>query len=83
MTLDELRAELRAILAEEEQWPIDWRKVEFLCLRTIGRLNTEPQPVYPHDVVYHFLDDSDIRENDTAYAERQRDMLRAWLGSAS
>ena len=83
MTLDELRADLRAILAEEEQWPVDWPKVEFLCLRAIEQLITEPRPVYPHDAVYHFLDDPDIREKDPAYAENQRDKLRAWLGPAS
>ncbi|TFI59654.1 hypothetical protein E2493_03275 [Sphingomonas parva] len=82
MTLDELKADLRAILAEEEQQQVDWGRVQLLCLGTIGRLATEPEPSYAHEVVYHFLDDADIREKGTVYAERQRERLRAWLDPA-
>ena len=79
MTLGELRADLRGILAEEERQQVDWGRVQFLCLGTIGRLATEPEPSYQHEVVYHFLDDADIREKDPVYGERQRERLRAWL----
>jgi hypothetical protein len=79
MTLDELRADLHAVLAAESQSNIDWAIVKAICLRTIGRLNTERQPQYPHDVVYHFLDDVDIRQKDASYAKVQRERLMSWL----
>ena len=79
MALEELTAELEAILALEEQSPVEWDTVERLCLRTIKRLNTEAEPQYPHAVVYHFLDDADVRRKDPAYARMQRDRLREWL----
>ncbi len=79
MTLDELRADLHAILAAEEQPYIDWAMVQAMCLRTIDRLNTEEQPEFPHEVVYHFLDDADIRQRDASYAIVQRERIMAWL----
>lgn len=79
MTLDELRAELHAILVAEEQSQIDWAKVEAMCLRVIRRLATEEQPDYPYSVVYHFLDDVDIRQKDSSYAAVQRERVRTWL----
>jgi hypothetical protein len=79
MTIEELRAELRAILAAEEQSPPDWQKIEARCLRTIGCLATEAEPSYPHDVVYHFLDDPDVRQKSAQYGDGQRQRLREWL----
>ena len=79
MTIDELRTELRAILAAEEQSPPDWIHVDARCLRTIERLATEPEPPYPHELVYHFLDDSDVRRKSGFYADEQRQRLRHWL----
>ena len=79
MTIVELRTELAAILSLEEHQRTDWRMVEARCLSAINRLNSEPAPVHPSDVVYHFLDDPDIRLKDTAYATDQRARLRDWL----
>jgi hypothetical protein len=79
MTIDELRSELRAILAAEEQAPPDWQQVERRSLRVIERLATEDEPEYPHDVVYHFLDDTDVRQKSARYGDGQRLRLRQWL----
>ena len=64
MTLSDLKRELRAILAAEEQPEVDWLLVENLCDQALRRLNFEPAPDYPHDTVYHFLDDPDVRRKD-------------------
>jgi hypothetical protein len=81
MTEEELRSSLRAILSIEDRLQIDWQAVERLCDQTIRRLVTEePAPEYPHDVVFHFLDDPDVRRKDAYYAEVQRQRLKAWLG---
>ena len=79
MTIDELKSELRAILVEEENPNVDWTRVEDLCLNTIRRLNTETNPAYPHDVVYLFLDDPDVRLKSPEYAETQRQRVKRWL----
>jgi hypothetical protein len=79
MTIVELRADLAAILSLEEHQLTDWRMVEARCLDIIDRLNSEPEPSYPHDVVYRFLDDADVRQKDAAYAANQRTRLREWL----
>jgi hypothetical protein len=81
MTLDELRADLHAILDAEQQPHIDWAIVESMCLRTIDRLNTEGQPEYPHEVVYHFLDDVDILQKDASFATAQRARIMTWLAA--
>src|SRR4029450_4615090 len=57
MTMDQLKSSLAAIMAAEEQAQIDWTTVDSLCDEVLRRLNCEPAPVYPHEVVYHFLDD--------------------------
>jgi len=80
MTLDELKSSLAAILAAEEQAHIDWTAVDSLCDQILRRLNCESAPDYPHDVVYHFLDDPDVRRKDASYAKVQRERLREWLG---
>ncbi|TWJ09761.1 hypothetical protein [Altererythrobacter ishigakiensis] len=79
MTLDELKEALRAILAIEEQGEIDWCSVEAMCHHVIEELAPKSEPEYPHDMVYRFLDDPDVRQKDTRYADRQRKRLRAWL----
>jgi len=78
--LDELKASLAAILAAEEQFRVDWAAVDGLCDEVLRRLDTEPAPDYPYTVVYHFLDDLDVRQKDAAYAKVQRERLRDWLG---
>ena len=82
MTIVELRNELKAILALEEQVPPDWQEVEKRSLRLIAELSNMGQATYPHDVVYQFLDDPDVRQKSTAYAERQRHRLREWLNKS-
>lgn len=79
MTLEELRADLRAILAKEEALPADWIAVDEMCLGLIRKLAAEKEPPYPHDVVYHYLDDPDIRRKDDAYGRGQRLRLKRWL----
>jgi hypothetical protein len=81
MTFAELQAELCAILAAEELSRIDWEAVQKRCLQVIERLNVEAEPDYPHDLVYHFLDDVDIRQKDPLYAARQREQLGNWLAA--
>ena len=80
MTLDELKSKLAAILVAEEQPQVDWIAVEGLCDEVLRRLNYESAPDYPYDVVYHFLDDPDVRQKDARYAQVQRNRLREWLG---
>ena len=70
---------MRAILAAEEQTPPDWQQVETRSLSVIERLATEDEPAYPHDIVYHFLDDPDVRQKSAHYGDRQRQRLRQWL----
>jgi hypothetical protein len=82
MTLEELKAELRVILSEEDRPEADWSKVEALCLQIVKRLNTEPETPYPHDIVYRFLDDPDVRQKSAEYADAQRQRLRSWLASS-
>jgi hypothetical protein len=81
MTIVELRTDLLAILSLEEHQPTDWRVVEARCLQTITRLITEPEPSYPYDVAYHFLDDPDVRQRDAHYGASQRARLREWLAA--
>jgi hypothetical protein len=82
MTPDELKSDLRAILAAEEAAPADWARVESMSLATIKRLNGEAEPDYPHDVIYHYLDDFDVRRIDDVYGRGQRAWLKSWLSSA-
>jgi hypothetical protein len=79
MTIDDLRAELAAILTIEEGQSPDWQEIEASCLALVGRLVAESEPSYPHEIVYHFLDDVDVRRKDGRYADQQRDKLRHWL----
>jgi len=80
MKAEELRSALQTILDAEERADVDWALVEELCLGAIKRLVTEePPPDYPYDIVFHFLDDPDVRQKDERYAEVQRQRVRAWL----
>lgn len=83
MTLDELRTELEGILCLEEEASVDWGAVSARCLNALARLNREPEPPYPHDVVYRFLDDPDVRQKDRAYGEMQRHRVRRWLSDSA
>jgi hypothetical protein len=81
MTNDELRAQLRAILAVEEQTPTDWQKVESLCLTTKAQLATRKNIPNPPDIVHRFLDEPEDRRNERGYGPWQRRHLRQWLDS--
>jgi hypothetical protein len=81
--LAELKPSLSAMLELEGQPNVDWQSVEELSDQTLARLNSEPAPDYPYDTVYHFLDDTDVRQKDERYAQVQRDRLRSWLASGS
>ena len=81
MTLEELKAELASILVLEEETPTDWRDIEARCVRVLDRLNSEVEPSYPHDVVYHFLEDADGRQKSARYARGQRERLWEWLSA--
>ena len=71
------------MLELEAQSHVDWQAVETLADQTLARLNSEPAPDYPYDTVYHFLDDTDVRQKDERYAGVQRERLRSWLASGS
>jgi hypothetical protein len=79
MTLEDLEAQLGLILEIEERVPVDWVASQKRCLEIILRLSREREPDYPHEIVYHFLDDPDVRRKDDRYALHQRQRLRAWL----
>ena len=80
MTLDELKAELNAILTEEEAR--NWEQVELLSERTYVRLTTEPDTpqAYPQENVIGYLAGFIRRRSDEGFAEHQRQWLRSYLG---
>lgn len=79
MTLEDLKSDLRAILAKEEANLTDWGLVDRMCLELIEKLENGKAPSYAHDVVYHYLDDPDIRRKDDPYGRGQRLRLKRWL----
>ena len=80
MILSELKAELAAILAEEESSGVDWEGVEALCEQTYVRL-TEPgiPQNFPQENVIGYLAGYNRRRTDQAFGERQRHWLREFL----
>jgi hypothetical protein len=80
MTLEDLKAELQAILAEEARVPVVWQEVEARCLQLSLRLPKSglADSDFPHEI-YHYLSDTNIRRKDEDYATEQRAELRAWL----
>ena len=83
MTFEELTSQLKAILAEEGREEVRWPVVEAMCDDVVQRLNTEVEPSYPHDIVYHFLEDADARRKSPKYAESQRIRLVKWLDGST
>jgi hypothetical protein len=73
--MDELRSRLAVILAVEEREPTDWIEVERLASELQKEL---PSEATPH-VVYHYLDDADIRSRDNEYGARQRQEVRRYV----
>jgi len=78
MTLNELRSALQSILQAEQAPDVDWPKVSRLCSHTLAALKREP-PDYTDDIVYVFLEDSELRQEDRDYASVQRERLANWL----
>ena len=80
MTLDQLKIELAAILAEEEQVRINWADVEYLSERTYARL-TEPGTSldFPQEDVIGYLAGFNRRRHDSEFGEHQRQWLRSFL----
>ena len=76
MISDDLRAELRSILALEAAADVDWPSVEQRCLALVRDFVPESRD---DGIVLHFLDDPDIRRKDRGYAGRQREKLSRYL----
>ncbi|HEY0629355.1 MAG TPA: hypothetical protein VGD23_08505, partial [Sphingomicrobium sp.] len=74
----ELRQLLRAILDLEGADPVDWTRVQQLSADLDQRLAQASEYDPPH-LVFHYLDDSDIRQRDSAYAETQRAEIRRFV----
>jgi hypothetical protein len=74
----DLRRRVGAILAAEDAEPPDWARVELLSNELLQQLSAEPETECP-EIVNHYLDDSDIRSNDGAYAKRQRQEIRRFV----
>jgi hypothetical protein len=80
MTLEELRAELAAILAREECPQVDWANVEFLSKRTYARLTEPGTPQdFPHEELIGYLAGFNRRRWDGEFGEQQRRWLRTYL----
>lgn len=78
MAIDELKAELGAILTVEEQSSPDWQKVERGSLRKIERLATETEPS-TRTTQSTTSWTPDVRQKSPKYGEAQRQRLRQWL----
>lgn len=80
MTLDQLKAELAAILAAEEASEIDWSNIEYLSERTYVRLTQPGTPQdFPQEDVIGYLAGFNRRRWDQQFGEQQRRWLRTFL----
>lgn len=79
MTREEIQSQLRAILAVEEQSPIDWPRVETLCRETLAELSADTRVFYKRDPIHRFLEDPRGRQAEPAYGVWQRELVRSWL----
>ena len=79
MVSDELRAELRRIIALETTAEVDWPVVEERCLALVRDF---VPLAWDEEIVSHFLDDPDIRRKDWRYAEQQREQLIRYLNAS-
>jgi hypothetical protein len=78
VNVTDLRRRVGAILAAENAERPDWAQVERLTDELLQQLSAEPDTECP-EIVNHYLDDSDIRSNDEAYAKRQREEIRRFV----
>ena len=80
MTLDELRIELAAILAEEDHPQVNWADVEFLSEQAYIRLTEPGTPQdFPQEEVIGYLAAFNRRRWDEKFAGQQRKWLRTYL----
>ncbi|MCL6729818.1 hypothetical protein [Sphingomonas hankyongi] len=80
MTIDELKAELSAILAQEDHFEADWASVEYLSERTYIRLTEPGTPQdFPQEEVIGYLAGFNRRRTDEQFGEQQRRWLRNFL----
>jgi hypothetical protein len=80
VTLNELKLELAAILAEEEALDADWDKIEYLSKQTYVRLTEPGTPQdYPYESVIGYLAGFVRRVGDEDFGARQREWLRSYL----
>lgn len=83
MTVDELRTELSAILAAEEEPAANWDVIEFLSQRIYARLaDYGTPPGFPREQVMNYLAGFLQRRLDWRFGEEQRKWLRAYLSEA-
>ena len=78
METDELRRRVGIILDAEEREPRDWTQVERLTDQLQQHLQADPDAECP-EIVYHYLDDADIRARDEVYAGQQREPVRRFV----
>ena len=57
----------------------DWKAVEEKSLELVRAIVTG-EAEDPPTLIYHFIDDFDIRQKDAHYGEKQRSRLRKYLG---
>jgi hypothetical protein len=74
----ELRNQLRAILDLEAADPVNWTLVYQRSADVLQSMSQSSNYEPPH-LVRHFLDDADIREKDSEYAEDQRASIRRFV----
>lgn len=80
--MDDLRRRIGQILAIEDSDPPDWPQVERLTDELQQELEAEPDTKLP-EVIGHYLDDSDIRARDEAYAAHQREAVRRFVDTGN
>lgn len=70
MTQEELRRRVGELLRLEERSDTDWRAVQSECERLDRDIQGMPTDEVP-DLLWHFLQDADVRQKDERYAEYQ------------
>jgi hypothetical protein len=79
VTKPEVRAALALILSVEEDWPIDWRQVQYLSANLASNLCTRPPEAILDPFVFEFLTGWELRRRDPNFAHSQRGSLAAFV----
>jgi hypothetical protein len=79
MTVDELKESLAQLLSEEEVSPVDWERVQDLCIDILVRLRAAESLAFPAQLVIPYLTEFELRRADAAEAQRQQVRLTAYL----